>query len=288
MNFIKSVFALILSWFLTLSPAVEFPSVPHEEDFELTWSDEFNGDSIDTTKWNFGRFGDDGFEVRKGGIWNADFVQVKDGNLHISTVYYPEGYKGNGVPGWYTGRIDTTNTFTQCYGYFEVRCILPKGVGQWSAFWMSCHGTGSVGNGGTDGAEIDIFESAFYDNVSVARNRVSSNIHYDGYAEDHRQQNVCKPYIFINNPYEEYNTYGLEWNENEYIFYINGIETGRSDFGGVSQVSEWLILSVEVGGENGVAGESWVGASIDTNTEPLTDFIVDYIRVYQYKEKLEK
>ena len=49
-------------------------------------------------------------------------------------------------------------------------------------------------------------------------------------------------------------------------------------------MTEWPILSVEIGGENGVAGDSWVGASIDTNTEPLTDFIVDYVRVYQYSD----
>ena len=51
-----------------------------------------------------------------------------------------------------------------------------------------------------------------------------------------------------NNPYEEFNTYALEWSDDEYIIYVNGIEAGRSDFGGISQDEEWLLLSVEVGG----------------------------------------
>ncbi|MBQ6932344.1 MAG: glycoside hydrolase family 16 protein [Clostridia bacterium] len=285
MNFLKSVFAFILSLILTASSSA-FPAIPHEEDFVLQWSDEFEGDSVDLTKWTCNYNGEENV-LRKGGIWNPDFATVKDGNLHIRTEYFPQDYNGNGIPGWYTARLNSIDRFTQRYGYFEVRCILPKGKGLWSAFWMMSHGVGNVDGGGVDGAEIDIFESAFYDSPSIFKNRVSSNIHYDGYGEAHRQKNICKPFIFINNPYEEYNTYGLEWNENEYIFYINGIETGRSDFGGVSQDEEWLILSVEVGGENGVPGESWVGASIETNTEPPTDFIVDYVRVYQYKDLVD-
>lgn len=283
MDFIKSVFVFIMSLILSLSPS--FPSVPHEEDFVLVWSDEFNGETLDLTKWG-GHYFNNGSAVRKGGYWNLDFADVEDGNLHIRTEYFPEGYNGNGKPGWYTCGIDTSRSFEQKYGYFEVRCILPKGVGQWSAFWLMCQGVGDIGNEGTDGTEIDIFESAFYDEFSVGKNRVTSNLHYDGYLEDHKMKNVCKPYIFLNNPYEEYNTYGLEWNEDEYIFYINGIETGRSSFGGVSQTAEWPILSVEIGGEMGVAGESWVGDSIETNTESLTDFIVDYVRVYQYADRV--
>ena len=281
MELIKSFFALLLS--LIMSAFSLFPSVPHQDDFVLVWSDEFDGDSLDLTKWG-GHYFDEGSAIRRGSYWNLDFAKVKDGNLHISTEYFPAGYNGNGLPGWYTCGIDTSRSFEQKHGYFEVRCILPKGKGQWAAFWMYCDGVGIIGNNGTDGTEIDIFESAFYGENDWRKNRITSNLHYDGYFEEHKMANVCEPYIFINNPYEEFNTYGLEWNEDEYIFYINGIETGRSSFGDVSQVPEWLILSVEIGGEMGVAGESWVGASIETNTEPLTDFVVDYVRVYQYAD----
>ena len=39
------------------------------------------------------------------------------------------------------------------------------------------------------------------------------------------------------NIHEEYNTYGLEWTDSEYIFYVNGVETRRTSFSkGVSQV----------------------------------------------------
>ena len=128
---------------------------------------------------------------------------------------------------------------------------------------------------GRDGTEIDIFESNCYgERVSVS---ITSNLHFDGYGDAH-QKLGARQFILKNNPYEEYNTYGLEWNENEYIFYINGVETFRTDFGGVSQNEEYLILSVEMRGEDGIPSERENAPAEDAQ------FIVDYVRVYQYNE----
>ena len=282
--FLRSVVAVVLSFFMALSPA-GFPRVPHEKNFTLVWADEFDGDEIDPDKWEGCYCNATDIYRRRGSYWNTDMATVKDGSLHIRTEYYPDGYNGNGLPGWYTCGLDTNGRFEQAYGYYEVRCILPKGCGLWSAFWlvpqsMNSSDYGSIENSGVDGAEIDVFESAFFD--SKTPRRVSSNIHIDGWGEFHKSANACKPFVLFNNPYEEYNTYGLEWNEDVYTFYINGIKTGRSDFGGASQVPEYMILSVEVGGENAVPGESWAGGPLEPDSE-TTDFIIDYVRVYQYK-----
>ena len=95
---------------------------------------------------------------------------------------------------------------------------------------------------------------------------------------------MCEAYLLKNDPYEEFNTYGLEWNEDGYIFYVNGIETGRSDFGGASQTPEYMLLSVEVGGSDAHPGDSWAVSALTPDSE-TTDFIVDYVRAYQYKSK---
>ena len=286
-SFLKSVFALVLGFCLALSP-VGFPRVPHERKLELVWSDEFDGDALDSTKWG-GHFCGSGSEnptVRRGSYWTTDMATVTDGELHICTKYYPDGYNGNGAPGWYTCGIDTNNIFEPTYGYFEVRCILPKGCGLWSAFWMIsdsmafASGYGEIEGSGIDGSEIDIFESAYYENKYP--NRVASTVHYDGYGQWHNQKTICEPFLLNNNPYEEFNTYGLEWNKDWYIFYVNGIETGRTKFGGVTQVPEYLILSVEVGGNNAVPAKDWTGGPLTEDAE-VTDFVIDYVRAYQYK-----
>lgn len=278
MNKFISVLVAVASFFsgLIFDTTIPYKSELDMSKYELTWKDEFDGDSLDFTKWN-GHFYKKGqTSVRRGGYWNTDLCSVCDGSLRIATKYYPDGLDGNGKPGWYTAGIDTSRSFEQKYGYFECRCILPKGADQWSAFWLFCSGVGLTDHDGEKGAEIDVYESPyFYKKAAINRNKVTSNIHINGYADYHRSENVCKALVTGNNPYEEYNTYGLEWNENEYIFYINGVESGRTSFG-VSRVPEWLILSVEIAGENAVPGNRFTG-------ENLTDFIVDYVRVYSLK-----
>lgn len=248
--------------------------------FVLVWSDEFDGDSLDSTKWQPLHGNTERAVMRKGGYLHKDLVEVKEGNLHIYTRYYEDGL-GGGKPGYYSQILLTRDLYEQKYGYFEVRCILPKGAGQWSAFWMNSHTYANVDSSGRDGAEIDIFESPYYHRNGLMHNYISQNVHIDGYGEDLKS---CKLGVYpANNPYDEYNTYGLEWNENEYIFYVNGKETSRTSFGGTSQTPQYMILSVEVGGANGVPDKSSWAGDMNKNDCIPSEFIVDYVRAYQYK-----
>ena len=262
------------------------------DEYELVWSDEFNGTTLDKSKWEY-----NWWEVeRKGGYWHEDMVSVKDGNLVIKTEYLDEPLENyyydkwhdqinfdEYKPGYYTGVI--RSSYEQCYGYFEVRCILPAAQGLWSAFWMMNDKVEDVDGSGKDGTEVDIFESFYYKDHWWGNDCVVSGIHYDGYGEGHKGDSIGKTFI-ENDPYTQYNTYGLEWTKDEYIFYLNGVETGRLSTGGVSQNPEYLILSCEVSGENGVASGDRHGAG-DIKKTPKgnwpAEFKVDYVRCYQPK-----
>lgn len=244
--------------------------------FELTFSDEFDAE-LDRSVWSGHYVWGNDSQPRKGAYWNTNLAYTEDGSLIIPMKYLTEGMGGTGE-GWYSAGIDTdsdaVNGFSQKYGYFEVRCILPDCPTAWAAFWLMNDGVYEADGSGQDGTEIDIFESDCIDDT--VKNAVTSNLHFDGYGEAHQKMGA-KKFLIKGNPYEEYNTYGLEWNENEYIFYINGVESYRTDFGGVSKNPEYLILSYEMGGEDGVAQDS----SLDKTREYR--YIVDYVRVYQYK-----
>lgn len=244
--------------------------------FTLTFEDDFNGE-LDRSVWSGHYQYGEKTEARKGSFWNQYLAYTEDGNLIIPVKYLEEGMGEEGA-GWYSAGIDTDedalNGFSQKFGYFECRCILPKGADIWSAFWLMNEGVYNEDGSGRDGTEIDIFESDCYSDF--LENSITSNLHIDGYGEAHDKLGAQK-FITGNNPYEEFNTYGLEWNEEEYIFYINGRETFRTDFGGVSQNPEYLILSVEMKGENGIPSQR------ENAKCEETEFIVDYVRVYQYK-----
>lgn len=258
--------------------------------YELVWQDEFNGTELDRSKWNDSQNVDTIHwgAVRKGGYWHKDMISVSDGNLHIRTKYLDKeaafGYGGDYKQGWYSGYVttcqsnpqDETNPDSFLYGYYETRCILPKGQGLRAAFWMMNGGVYNVDGSGRDGTEIDIFEGFGYEHgQKMTADCVCVNLHWDGYEDAHQNYHVGN--FYAENSYTQYNTYGVKWTPDEYIFYINGHECARTDKGGVSQNPESLILSVEVAGENGIAS----GKGDITKNSGDVDFIVDYVRVYQ-------
>lgn len=277
----KAIFSFLMSLIISLCVALDIPCYPmgqkvDMDKFVLTFSDDFDAE-LDRSVWSGHYQYGNTTEARKGSYWNQNLASTKDGNLVIPIVYLEDGMGGKGA-GWYTAGIDTDsdapNGFSQKYGYFECRCILPKGADIWSAFWLMNDGVYNPDGNGMDGTEIDIFESDCYGDF--IENAITSNLHFDGYGDAHQKHGATK-FLLKNNPYEEFNTYGLEWNEDEYIFYINGVETFRTDYGGVSQNEEYLILSVEMKGENGIPSER------ENLPAEGAEFIVDYVRVYQYK-----
>ena len=281
----KAILSFFTSIIMFICFTLDIPCYPMGEKLDLdkftqTFSEEFDGE-LDRTVWS-GHYQYGNTTVsRKGSYWNQYLATTKDGNLVIPVVYLEDGMGGEGA-GWYSAGIDTDNDaengFSQKFGYFECRCILPKGKDIWSAFWLMNSGVFDEDGNGRDGTEIDIFESDCYGDMF--ENAVTSNLHFDGYNEAH-QKLGAKQFLLKNNPYEEFNTYGLEWNENEYIFYINGVETFRTDFGGVSQNEEYLILSVEMKGEDGTPSQR------ENAPAESAEFIVDYVRVYQYNNLMK-
>lgn len=232
--------------------------------YNIVVYDEFEGDSLNTDLWEFRGNG-----ARRGGYNAESQVEVKGGNMIISGEYLIDGEYGEG---WYTAAVKLKERYKQ--GYFEIKCICNDSPGYWSAFWIQADSpyTASVSKGGTGGAELDIFESYCYDGDKYA---ITNTIHcagVDGVQEGFQSALLGK--FKGNDITKEYNTYGLEWTEEEYIFYVNGVETVRSSFGnGVSQVEEDVIVSLEIPDISKLEGfekESF-----------KTEFIVDYVKIYQ-------
>ncbi len=228
--------------------------------YQLVMEDHFDGNELDLSTWEYRANG-----ARRSGFNSPNQVFVEDGNLVIRAEYKTQGEYG---PGWYAGMIRTIEEYTR--GYFEIRCIVSRGGGFWSAYWLNASGMSSAeaSNGGIGGAEIDIFESNNYSGNIFNRNSVTHAVHVGGYGDGLRSE--MQGSFKVPKPYTQYNTYGMEWNEDEYIFYINGVESSRTAWqNGVSQAPEYVILSEELPGE--------------FSEEPgfATDFIVDYVRIYQ-------
>lgn len=234
--------------------------------YELVFEDEFEGDELDLDVWKYRVQG-----KRRGGFFNKSQIQQRDGNLVITAEYLEDGAYG---AGWYAGDVALNKRYKQ--GYFEVRAICNGAPGFWSAFWLQASHPyeAAYSQGGVGGCEIDIIESS-YEGSLLLDGCVNTTLHCAGVdgVQEGFQSRILGSYKG-NNIFEEYNTYGLKWTEDEYIFYINGVESCRSSFGnGVSQVEEDVILSLCV-------PESDKLDELDKETYH-SEFIIDYIRIYQ-------
>lgn len=284
----QRVGALLLAVAQLFGAAIfDTPVTPYKEQinmdqFVLTFADEFDH-GFDPTVWQ-GHYvyGDNDTQPRDTAYWNRNQVSfTDDGCLQITVDYKEDGPVG---ANYYSYGMETNPNknyngqhagFEQLYGYFEVRCILPKGAGLNPAFWLLTDGMWDDDtDGGVSGCEIDVLETPTdYDAKSKYFGSILQTVHIDAYGDAHRQE--IQGWFYADDPYNKFNTYGVAWNPDGYIFYVNGVETARTDFGGVCQVPLYLILSV--------------GVNEKVQREQLpAAFVVDYVRAYQYKDRMPK
>lgn len=227
----------------------KLPALGAAKEWKLVWSDEFEGKSIDTKKWNI--LGD---HVRKDGYWLKEDSSLDGrGNLVIRVKKKGDSYTA--------GAINTRGKFEKAFGYFVARCRFTGAVGHGPAFWLQSYGTGKVGNQGRDGTEIDIMEKFKpYDRVQHA-------MHWDGYGKYH-SSSVC--HVDLPGVSDGWHTFALYWSPEEYVFYVDGVESWRTRDGGVCQTPVYVILSDEI--------RAWNG---DISEQKLPRyFYIDYVRVY--------
>ena len=265
--------------FIFDTPVTPYKDSINMDNFELCWSDEFDG-GFDETKWQ-GHYvyGKNDTQLRDTAYWNREQVSfTDDGCLEINIQYKEDGPKG---AGYYSYGMETNPNkcydegykgYEQLYGYFEICCILPEGASLNPAFWLLTDGMWEDDtDGGISGAEVDVLETqTHFDKSSSYFGSVYHTIHVDAYEEAHKSENLGAYYA--DDPYNKFNTYGVEWNEEGYIFYINGVETARTDFGGVCEVPLYLIISVGV------------DDNVSKNPDLNATMTVDFVRCYQYKD----
>jgi beta-glucanase (GH16 family) len=235
-------------------------------DWNLTFSDDFDGASLDATKWANRLPG-----PRNDAINTANAVSVGGGALSITT------YTDNGTH--YTGMIGSQGKFEQAYGYFEARIKYHTSPGQWSAFWLTSpvYDTG-VGNPALYGTEIDVVEHrAVNSNDNPVAGRYVSAVHWDGYGAEHTQEaNTHSAQPGLGN--DSWHTYGLRWSPAGYDFYYDDTLIWNVTKA-ISARPEYMILSSEVR-QGGWAGTIPTGGYGPLGTS-VTNMQVDYVHVYQ-------
>jgi beta-glucanase (GH16 family) len=226
--------------------------------YQLVWSDEFNGTSVNTANWNLDN-GNPNVNNEKE-YYQAANATVSGGNLVITARQQSMG----GQP-YTSAKLETYGKFSTTYGRIEARIALPMVTGTWPAFWM----LGNSINQGTpwpNCGEIDIME-----HVNTT-NTILGTMHWNG-GSGHVQygsSTTTTPGSF--------HIYAVEWDNSSirwYVdntLYVTGNIANNINNTGAFHNPFYIILNLAVGGD-------LPGQTIDNGSLPTT-MLVDYVRVY--------
>ncbi len=279
---------------------------PSSDGYQLVWYDEFEGTSLDSTKWRTDQTRmsntDELFQTY------ASYVQtVSEGNLQMNAIvnpwYDPESEKSFEQHEFLTtGSITTENRMSYRYGYLEIRAKIPFKKGCWPGFWIRSHNATEKQVNSNFEIELDVFE------VFGSTDTLASNLHQQGYNGKSYQTNASK----INaaerhkfaNPEDlsnEYHLYGFEWTPDKMAVYIDGELNCEWD------LNEYALASYGLAPDksgfdttmNVLFNNHLFTASSDYKTSDdniienyrdnlPSEYNIDYVRLYQKNDGLSK
>ncbi|AYA63440.1 glycoside hydrolase family 16 protein [Alteromonas sp. RKMC-009] len=288
------------------------PTVP-VTDWELVWSDDFDGSSIDGNNWTH--------EVNCAGGGNNESqcytdspenAFVSDGTLKIVALPAAEGAEKP----YTSARLVTQYKADFKYGRFEMRAKLPSGQGSWPAFWMMP--TDSVYGGWPRSGEIDIMEAVNLKAMDADGNpeaNIHGTLHYGSEWPNNKYSGKAYKLPDGANPADDFHTYAVEWQEGEIRWYMDdylyatqrkstvrynskGEATGLAHRGWYTEYFDqtsgelqnyytnapfdqefFMILNLAVGGD-WPSNVNELGIDPEAFTEGQT-YEIDYVHVYQ-------
>lgn len=253
--------AILLAVFLA-ALAVRAAEKPQ---WELVWSDEFNGSQISSKNW--AKIQPGASDWKKHMSSDPSLFSVKNGMLILRGKVNPNKKKG-ALP-FITGGISSQGKFSFCRGKIEIRAKLDCAKGAWPALWL----LPEKGEKGwpADG-EIDIMEHLNFDDFAYQ----TVHSHYATALGKKNPPPGGRGKIKENG----FNVYGLEWHRDKLVFLINGKETFTyprlPEFKNEGQwpftKPFYILIDMQLGG-------NWVGA-VDSSQLPV-EMTVDWVRVYR-------
>lgn len=273
---------------------------------QLLWSEEFNGPSLDTSRWT--ATDGNGCQINLCGYGNAELEYYSPNNVSIADVPFEPGTRALAIRAqnqtvgsnvFTSGKIDSHGKVQVQYGMIEMRMSTPNvATGLWPAGWM----LGTSPQTWPRNGEIDIMEMGHKASARTAAGSPSAN-NFVGSNVITWQQAACVPgnescaastawqtknwYVPATSLANRFVTYRLYWTESEMRFTTidNGVEHDMYDAplpvnSTALQAPFYLLLNLAVGGNFTDA------ATPGQVTAPLPGTMyVDYVRVYQLDGK---
>ncbi|MEC7782194.1 MAG: glycoside hydrolase family 16 protein [Bacteroidota bacterium] len=236
----------------------------HAQERKLMWSDEFNGDALDLTSWNF-ELGDGcpnlcGWGNNERQVYTKENHRLEDGKLIITAKKEGDRYTST--------RITTQGKHEFQYGRMEARAKVAVGQGIWPAFWMLGSDIKEVGWPAS--GEIDILEY-----VGREEDMVYTTLHVPAGHGDSAFSKKTK----FEDIEKDYHVYAAEWSPEQIEFFVDDqsvfVYNPEDKTKAVWPFDQpfYFIINLAIGGNFG-------GPEVDDSIFPQ-EYAIDYVRVYQ-------
>ncbi len=248
------------------------------EGYSLVWSDEFNGPSVDLTKWGYQT--GDGTDYGLPAGWGNNEKQIYTDVADNSAIMNDNGSsvlaitaKEEGSGGYTSARLTTKGLQSARFGRIDVRAKVAEGQGLWSAIWMLGDNIDTIGWPGC--GEVDIVEVLGHE-ATVAYN----TLHYTNSEKKHGERQLVNE-LSDGSLARDYHVFSLVWSPDAISFLLDGVASQPIPIG--SDMKEflrsfYLVVNVAVGG-------NWPGNPDETTTFPQS-MLIDYIRFFS-KDDME-
>lgn len=218
-------------------------------------SDEFNGNSLDSSKWNTYLW----YDVTSALAFKDSNVSVQDGNLVLTAK--KESYNGKN----YTcGAVESKFWVPGGDCYVEVRAkALDKDANVLSAIWLQASPLSSLMN---PNPEIDIMEAFNFSNMSSTLHTWEQTPN----GEVHFQRGTNEYYTGHSDISDDFHTYGVERSNGKLRFYFDGKLAWEKDApdDSFTELARHMVLSLE----------GHLGNPVDSKLP--SQFLIDYVRTY--------
>ena len=183
-------------------PTGGLPAPIADTSYHLVWSDEFNGTSYDTSKWEQTAWGRPVASHWANFSYNTSNVSVANGNATI-TIHNTGGGPGGT---WTGGVLSTQNIKKFQYGFIEVRAKLPpSGPALWPAIWLFDQNSSQ--------GELDIMEWVGNDPTHVLQSM------HDTAGGNAPVQSTSSDWSTA------YHLYQMRWEPGRFTYYIDNVAT---------------------------------------------------------------
>lgn len=181
---------------------------------------------------------------------------VQNGILTIKAERTPLDMKDSvGGYDYTSGVLTTHSSFSQTYGYFEMRADMPDDHGAWPAFWL-------LPQDGSWPPELDVVEMRGQDSHTV-----HTTVHSNAGGQHTTESTAVKlPST------DGFHTYGMLWTEDEIVWYIDDVAVSRADTPDDMHKPMYMLVNLAVGGTAGTPSSDFDDGSV---------MRIDYIRAYQ-------